>query len=296
MPLAPSDPPTLSTAPSAASTWRANPIIAAFLNLYGGIGLVYAGRLAPGIGVYLLAILWTSGLMTASCYGKTAAQRLSIAALVFGAQVVGWPTLAYVVARRTPASPKRWYQRWYGLLLYAVVVMIVGPRLVETLAPVLTASYRVTGMAMQPTLEMNDRVVAGIDLNPILRRGDVVIFVNADGHRWISRIVGLPGDTVELRDFHARVNGQPEQPRVGPCLHEDTPASWSPQTRALGTWGPMTVPDGQYALFGDCRDNAIDVRRLGFASRAQIVRRLSWILWSPGDHGPRWDRIGQRVQ
>ena len=127
------------------------------------------------------------------------------------------------------------------------------------------------------------------------QRGDIVMVLVPNALH-VRRVVGLPGDTVELRDFHAIVNGRPEQPRIGPCEHEDSPATWSEATRARGNWGPVVVPEGHYALFGDCRDNAYDTRQQAFPTRAQIGQRLSWIFFSRDTSGMRWDRIGQRVQ
>jgi signal peptidase I len=149
---------------------------------------------------------------------------------------------------------------------------------------------------MRPTLYPDDRVEATPIGTP--QRGDVIVLRTPAGETWVRRIVGIPGDVVELRNFHAFVNGQPETPRFGPCNRPDDPRGWSEQLRQFANFGPVTVPAGEYALFGDCRDNARDVRMLGFTPAAQIWKRVSWILWSNvGVHGrPGFDRVGTRVQ
>jgi signal peptidase I len=287
------------SAPAAEPMWRPKPIVAALLNHCAGLGHIYSGRPFLGIGALLLGILWIFGLFTMSCYIDGQAFHLAILGLAFGAPLVGLPISGYIIARRTIAAPKRWFQRWYGLLLYLLVVWATLPPLVRVLSPSLLSLYRVASSSMRPTLYPEDRVVTTL-ITSDLRRGDVVVTRNPlNDTLTIRRVVGLPGDTVELRNFHALVNGHEESPRVGPCATAMLTLReyWPDNLRFMADFGPVTMPDGQYALLGDCRDNAVDMRYAGFTPRADILKRVAWIYWSTGDDGkPRFDRIGKSVE
>jgi signal peptidase I len=129
--------------------------------------------------------------------------------------------------------------------------------------------------------------------------GDLVLTPVRNGALMFRRVIGLPGDRVELRNFHAFINGQPEEPARGPCVVADRAFATNP-ARLLqhpGDYGPVAIPPGDYALVGDCRDNAVDVRQVGYTRRTGFIKRRSWILWSADANGNvRVNRIGQLVQ
>jgi signal peptidase I len=267
-------------------SWRPKPLIAALLNLNAGLGHIYSGQIGLGALVLVATLVEGLGLLIASCYVESRVLHLTALAVGLAIHFVGLPILGYVVARRTEPAAKRWYQRWYSLLLiyltcYFGLLLLIGAGGLPFIR-----AYRVPTISMQPTLLLDDRVLTVSNHNDTLHRGDVVVAAMYQQQLHIRRVVGIPGDTVELRGFRAFINGQPELPGPGPCRYS---------TNMDPNWGPVTVPEGQYALFGDCRDNAVDTRFLGFATRDQIVRRVAWIYWSSDANGLRFDRIGLSV-
>lgn len=134
--------------------------------------------------------------------------------------------------------------------------------------------------SMLPTLEINDRLI--IDTlgykfqDP--DRGDVVVFSPTDQLKtqykdaFIKRIIGLPGETVEVRDGLVFVNGQP--------LTEKYIAE-EPQYN----WGPETVPEDQYLVLGDNRNNSYDSHYWGFVPRDHIIGRAVVRFWPPNRVG-----------
>jgi signal peptidase I len=148
-------------------------------------------------------------------------------------------------------------------------------------------------------------------------RGDVVVFYSPpDGVRMVKRVVGLPGDTVELRDGRLLVNGEAAHygaadPRFPAAMrgHPDgSGALYSSETLAGRThpvmalplrsnnrnYGPEVVPDGQFCLMGDNRDNSSDSRVWGFVERSRIVGRASAVAISldpDRSYLPRWGRF-----
>jgi signal peptidase I len=148
------------------------------------------------------------------------------------------------------------------------------------------------------------------------QRGEVVVFYSPqDGIRLVKRVIGVPGDVLELRDNKLYVNGQPAdyQPLEKEYVEQIGPAATSYQfaAEAVGgrkhpvmvtpsvysrhrSYGPVTVPPGQYFVMGDNRDNSNDSRFYGAVDRKLIVgKALSVVLSLDPDRSykPRWDRF-----
>ncbi|MBT8335058.1 MAG: signal peptidase I [Gemmatimonadetes bacterium] len=153
-------------------------------------------------------------------------------------------------------------------------------------------------------------------------RGDVVVFnpPHEPTKNYVKRLVGEPGDTLEMRDKRLFVNGAAvEEPYVrivdpsGDAMHSDmkrwqvehviaAPTSYAP---SRDTWGPIVLPDSAYFVLGDNRDNSEDSRYWGFVDRDDIRGRPWFVYYSfdPGEDGGlpwlravRWDRIGYRIR
>jgi signal peptidase I len=125
-----------------------------------------------------------------------------------------------------------------------------------------------------------------------IRRHDVVVFKYPDEPErdFIKRVVGLPGDTLELRNKKVHINGQPLDE---PFVHFLEPVPTSSEVTSFDVrerYGPVRVPDGQYFVMGDNRDNSQDSRYWGFLPRSYIKGRALMIYWS-FDAGP--DQYGR---
>ncbi len=118
-----------------------------------------------------------------------------------------------------------------------------------------------------------------------IKRRDVIVFKYPEepDRDFIKRVIGLPGETVELREKKVYINGQPldepyvhflEPPRSGEDSREVT--SFDVRER----YGPVTVPADQYFMMGDNRDNSADSRYWGFLRRDYIKGKALVIYWS----------------
>lgn len=186
--------------------------------------------------------------------------------------------------------------------------------------------FRIPSGSMLPTLAVGDFILVdkfsyGIRLPVINRkvidvgapeRGEVAVFRYPLDPRvdFIKRIVGLPGDRIEYRDKQLFVNGEPvPQSFLGPFgaypvhalqRHGETLGDNEYETLVMPgrERGPLefVVPDGEYFVMGDNRDNSNDSRDWGTVPDANLVGRavLVWMSWAPGE-GPVWSRIGTRI-
>jgi signal peptidase I len=119
-----------------------------------------------------------------------------------------------------------------------------------------------------------------------IRRQDIVVFKYPDQPErdFIKRVIGLPGETIELRNKRVFVNGQPlEEPYVHflepPDDSEPGDADYT-DFDVRRRYGPVTVPPDQYFVMGDNRDNSQDSRYWGFLPRGYIKGKALMVYWS----------------
>jgi signal peptidase I len=118
-----------------------------------------------------------------------------------------------------------------------------------------------------------------------IRRLDVVVFKYPEEPErdFIKRIIGLPGETVELREKKVYINGRPlDEPYVHFLLPpgESTGLAEVTSFDVRERYGPVTVPLDQYFVMGDNRDNSQDSRYWGFLPRDYVKGRALLIYWS----------------
>ena len=123
--------------------------------------------------------------------------------------------------------------------------------------------------------------------------GDIIVFKypRDPSVDYIKRVVGRPGDVVEMRNKQFYRNGEP--------VHEDYIQQLYPHLIGrLDNVGPVTVPEDSFFVMGDNRDNSEDSRAWGFVPRAAIHGKAWRIYWSwDGEtHTPRLRRLGKLVK
>jgi len=141
-------------------------------------------------------------------------------------------------------------------------------------------------------------------------RGDVVVFFEpVNEQRYVKRVIGRPGDVIELRDNRLIVNGHAieyetrstEEGRV--LVDEDLDGrthavALTPGLPSRSDFGPVTVPEGQFFLMGDNRDQSFDSRYFGFVERDRIVGRATMIIFSTDAarwYAPRTERFFEKL-
>jgi signal peptidase I len=196
-------------------------------------------------------------------------------------------------------------------VFYEVRVFILMLLIISSLRSALADWNDVPTGSMKPTIEEGDRVVVNklaYDLKiPFTmievakwsdpKHGDIVVlFSPADGVRLVKRVVGLPGDRIEMRDNQLFVNGkaavwkpvgQREDDEQGTSfVVEETmygkthDVMFTPQIPAMRSYGPLVVPPGRYFVMGDNRDNSNDSRYIGMIERRRIVGKAMAVAFS----------------
>ena len=304
-------------------------------------------------------------LLMASFYRLISAQRVDfslVLVLITALSGVVWALDALVFRRLREAAAARSAREVGALELPGTVDYARSFFPVMAVLLVLRSfffePYRIPSDSMMPTLLDGDFILVnkfayGVRW-PVLqekfievdtpRRGDVAVFrFPADPSvNYIKRVVGLPGDLVEVRDDQLIINGEPvplrqigryqdgcylnmrlaeenldgRRHQVLHCLTSDSLAvpplpscnrdivigylcneATAGINRDLGD-SVQRVPEGQYLMVGDNRDNSADGRVWGFVDESLLVGRASlvWFNWDlQRSGGPNWSRIGTRI-
>jgi signal peptidase I len=229
---------------------------------------------------------------------------------------------------RGPPSSGRWAWEWTKSFIIAFgLFLIIRTFLVE--------AFRIPTGSMESTLLVGDFLLvnkavygarvpfarARIPAAAEPRRGDIVVFVppHEPGTNYVKRLVGVAGDTLEMRDKVLFVNGQRQsETYVRTSDSADMYASgmfWQCQHAPGGipgdacrptrdNWGPIVVPDDRFFMMGDNRDDSEDSRYWGFVRRDAIRGRPLIIYYSfnpasgrgvPWLSSIRWSRVGGGV-
>lgn len=189
--------------------------------------------------------------------------------------------------------------------IFALMILIVS-----SLRSVLADWNDVPTGSMKPTIQEGDRVVVNklaydlkvpfTTINIVKwddpHRGDIVVlFSPVDGVRLVKRVVAVPGDKVEMRENQLYVNGKLAKQSPIAIVSSDNGNAYvldedldghnhkvmlTPEIPAVRSFGPVTVPVGNYFVLGDNRDNSNDSRFIGFIERRRIVGEAVAVAFS----------------
>ncbi len=197
--------------------------------------------------------------------------------------------------------------RWQRLLKEYCEAVIIALILAVIIRTFFIQAFKIPSGSMLETLQIGDhllvsKIIYGIKI-PFLdkfivtfaepQQGDIIVFEYPEDESkdFIKRIVGLPGDTIEIRNKDVYRNGQK---LVEPYVkHTDAMIQ---ETSSRDNKGPLVVPPDKYFVMGDNRDESYDSRFWGFVDKAKIKGK-AWVLyWSwRGFKEIRWNRLGTFV-
>ena len=167
-----------------------------------------------------------------------------------------------------PATPSR-----RSRLLREIVETALLTAIIFLLVNAATGRFEIDGSSMEPNLHHDERVI--VDKVTYLfgqpQRGDVVVFALENQPKdYIKRVIGLPGETIEISNGVVYVDGRPlEEPYALPAPGDTRPA--------------VQLAADEYFVMGDNRGNSQDSRSFGPIGRDDIVGRAWIVYWPPAE-------------
>lgn len=184
-----------------------------------------------------------------------------------------------IAEQSTTRLPRPRLQRWGGLREILDLIVLIGA--IYALVNLATVRFVVQGPSMQPNFHDGQFLIIS-RINYLIgdpERGDVIVFhYPGDTEQdYIKRVIGVPGDTVEIRDTLVYVNGEQLNE---PYINEPCDPGHCPD----GQW---ELGDEQYFVMGDNRNRSSDSRSIsvGLVSRDYIVGEVLIRYWPPEDWG-----------
>jgi signal peptidase I len=187
--------------------------------------------------------------------------------------------------------------------LEAIIIAILIAFFIRTFV---VQAFKIPSGSMKPTLLIGDHLLVnkfiyGVKI-PFVRktmvsisdpkRGDVVVFIYPEDHSkdFIKRVIGVSGDTIEIRNKKIFLNGLPYNDAHGVYVDDFIiPGSIQPRDN----FGPFTVPKDALFTMGDNRDQSYDSRFWGVVDKKDVLGKAMIIYWSWDKevHNVRWSRI-----
>jgi len=265
------------------------PWLAGLLSFFfTGFGQVYNGQWKKGIGffvaewVYSLAMIpfWSDFVSTLLCLAILLGFNIFVAGEAFAT--------ARSLRKYTPGKWNRWWV--YALCL---CVSIVSGFAFDPLMSQSYEAYKAPSGSMLPTLRIGDHfIVETLAADDAVERGDIVIFLFPEDERknFIKRVIGLPGETVEIRQRKVLVDGQ----SLEESYVQHTKTGMMP---LRDNYGPLILGPDEFFVLGDNREASYDSRWWGAVKRQKIKGRAKYIYF-PGElDSEDWaDRFGMEIR
>jgi signal peptidase I len=272
---------------------RRNPAISFLLSLATpGLGHCYNGNMLRGASLYLGLLLLNIGLGLSGLISDIWGFVYYIAVVIVFLILIA--TDAAVGADRLKSLELKWYNKWY---IYVCIWLVVGYGMSPAIAWVAQRHilglrpFKVPAAAMEPGLNNGDYFLAKMQRygSRTPARGDVIVFPYPEdpSKYFVKRVIGLPGEHLQIRNKKVLVHGQPLNDPWGVHNSAETiPGNISQRDN----FGPITVTEGSVFVLGDNRDNSHDSRFWGCVETKTIEGKALFVYWSDDKK-----RIGKKL-
>ncbi|MBS4224307.1 signal peptidase I [Lederbergia citrea] len=162
---------------------------------------------------------------------------------------------------------------WLKPILLAFCLVFVVRTFVFT--PVI-----VDGASMEPTLHDREKIIVSKTISWMgeVQRGDIVIIKDKDSKtNYVKRVIGLPGDILEMKDDELFIN---HELVMEPYLNANKKTAENKGGKLTEDFGPLTVPEKQYFVMGDNRLRSSDSRnQLGFIESERMIGKSKFVIF-----------------
>ncbi|MEW5802287.1 MAG: signal peptidase I [bacterium] len=261
-----------------------------------GLGQVYNGEFREGIKYYLGSLglsLFTAFLVLLLPFPMN---LLSLALGFLYFMYIFRISWKAAKIKRTYYLLKPYNKTYVYIFLIFLCWYVVNPVFSQFTKDNIVHAYRVVATSMSPTILDGDHILVNEIIYKFARpnRLDVVIFKypKNESQYFIKRIIGLPGETIQINQKKCYINGKPFQEDY--VIHSGNNNLISyPE---LDNFGPFRIPAGSFFVMGDNRDWSMDSRTFGPVEQKKILGRAFMIYW-PGSEGRQtvWRRIGEKI-
>lgn len=189
----------------------------------------------------------------------------------------------------------------------AILIALVLALFIRTFV---VQAFKIPSGSMEATLQIGDHILVNKFIYGVKipfthktivpgkepRRGDIIVFEFPKDPKkdFIKRVIGEPGDVIEIRNKKILINNKPIEENYGFYLD---PSVFPESVRPRDNFGPFTVPPQNYFVMGDNRDHSFDSRFWGTVDSSSVKGKAFIIYWSwdKENFGVRWKRIGRVI-
>lgn len=280
-------------------TKQRKPWIAGLISfIWPGIGHIYCGEAKRGIMLYFFLLIAIPILCILLLLPFP---RLNLILFLIAIPLIYFFIIKDAVGcarRASDAYLPKFYNKWYFyLVIVAIYSLVMQPIVQATIRQNLIQAFKIPSGGMSPSLYVGDHIL--VDkfsynfANP--KRIDIIVFKypKDESRKFVKRIIGLPGEKLEIKQQHVFINDQLlSEPYA---YHQDVEKN---NLYPRDNFGPITINEEHVFVMGDNRENSQDSRYWGLLPFDNIDGKVKTIYWSWDSQmkNIRWERVGSIFQ
>lgn len=280
-----------------------NPNLSFILSfVFSGLGQVYNGELKKGI-MFLVLIIPLYILLGLTGLLSSFTGLIVITSLILVYKLA----VAYEAYRKSNSlnpyeiKPINQISKYLLFIVFGFAINWIGVSLGRTIIGY--EAFEIPTPSMEPSVIVGDKIMATKIKPEEIEIGDIITFTKDDGQKYLSRAVGLPGQTIEVKDDKVIIDGESEiwnktvKTTSGEYEYQKF-KSELPNGKQIGTQKMLkfrnnnipsqeisnkkiiTIPENQIYVLGDNRNNSMDSRMYGNVEFENIDKQVQYIWWS----------------
>ncbi|MBI4377512.1 MAG: signal peptidase I [Nitrospinae bacterium] len=172
----------------------------------------------------------------------------------------------------------------------AIIIALLLAFIIRTFV---VQAFKIPSGSMIPTLQIGDHILVNKFIYRFtdIKKGDIIVFKfpRDESRDFIKRVIGLPGDKIEIKNKRVYINDTLLNESY--AYHEEEGgSSYHPRDN----FGPIIIPENKFFVMGDNRENSMDSRFWGFLDKYKVRGKAFIVYWSWDslNFGVRWNRLG----